>query len=141
MRRQYFCRPVEKPNRSLLAEVAHLVEHDLAKVGVAGSSPVFRSTILLPTAEDFFCPPPACCRQTRPGGEIGRHAGLKILWPARAVSVQLRSGAHKNPTHRVGFFVQCAAIRVAGWVWYICSKSFYVHRDPLSKLPALLRPR
>ena len=25
------------------AEVAHLVEHDLAKVGVAGSSPVFRS--------------------------------------------------------------------------------------------------
>ncbi len=61
-RRQYFCRPVEKPKRSLLAEVAHLVEHDLAKVGVAGSSPVFRSTILLPTAEDFFCPPPACCR-------------------------------------------------------------------------------
>jgi hypothetical protein len=29
------------------AEVAHLVEHDLAKVGVAGSSPVFRS--LIPT--------------------------------------------------------------------------------------------
>ena len=28
---------------SLDAEVAHLVEHDLAKVGVAGSSPVFRS--------------------------------------------------------------------------------------------------
>ncbi len=28
---------------SLNAEVAHLVEHDLAKVGVAGSSPVFRS--------------------------------------------------------------------------------------------------
>ena len=27
----------------LSAEVAHLVEHDLAKVGVAGSSPVFRS--------------------------------------------------------------------------------------------------
>ncbi|MEO0312264.1 MAG: hypothetical protein RIQ89_1921 [Bacteroidota bacterium] len=27
------------------AEVAHLVEHDLAKVGVAGSSPVFRSII------------------------------------------------------------------------------------------------
>ncbi len=27
------------------AEVAHLVEHDLAKVGVAGSSPVFRSSI------------------------------------------------------------------------------------------------
>ena len=28
------------------AEVAHLVEHDLAKVGVAGSSPVFRSEYL-----------------------------------------------------------------------------------------------
>jgi hypothetical protein len=28
------------------AEVAHLVEHDLAKVGVAGSSPVFRSEFL-----------------------------------------------------------------------------------------------
>lgn len=27
------------------AEVAHLVEHDLAKVGVAGSSPVFRSQV------------------------------------------------------------------------------------------------
>ncbi len=25
------------------AEIAQLVEHDLAKVGVAGSSPVFRS--------------------------------------------------------------------------------------------------
>jgi hypothetical protein len=28
-----------------------------------------------------------------PGGGIGRHAGLKILWPAMAVSVQVRSGA------------------------------------------------
>ena len=43
------------------AEIAQLVEHDLAKVGVAGSSPVFRS----------------CC----PDGGIGRHEGLKILWP------------------------------------------------------------
>jgi hypothetical protein len=34
-------------NKVLLkAEVAHLVEHDLAKVGVAGSSPVFRSFYL-----------------------------------------------------------------------------------------------
>ena len=30
-----------------------------------------------------------------PGGEIGRHAGLKILWPAMAVTVQLRSGAQE----------------------------------------------
>ena len=27
----------------MLAKIAQLVEHDLAKVGVAGSSPVFRS--------------------------------------------------------------------------------------------------
>ena len=54
---------------SLDAEVAHLVEHDLAKVGVAGSSPVFRS--FDPSARmDFFW---------SPGGGIGRHAGLKIL--------------------------------------------------------------
>ena len=30
-------------NEFVNAKVAHLVEHDLAKVGVAGSSPVFRS--------------------------------------------------------------------------------------------------
>jgi hypothetical protein len=40
---------------NLFAEVAHLVEHDLAKVGVAGSSPVFRSRSSCPfQAEDFF---------------------------------------------------------------------------------------
>jgi hypothetical protein len=33
------------------AEVAHLVEHNLAKVGVAGSSPVFRSN---PAIAGFF---------------------------------------------------------------------------------------
>ena len=30
-----------------LAEIAQLVEHNLAKVGVAGPSPVFRSNFLL----------------------------------------------------------------------------------------------
>ena len=44
----YLCRPVKSSFnfrflRTNIAEVAHLVEHDLAKVGVAGSSPVFRS--------------------------------------------------------------------------------------------------
>ena len=29
----------------MLAKIAQLVEHDLAKVGVAGSSPVFRSLV------------------------------------------------------------------------------------------------
>ncbi len=33
----------DKGCRSFDAKVAQLVEHDLAKVGVAGSSPVFRS--------------------------------------------------------------------------------------------------
>ena len=42
------------------AEVAQLVEHDLAKVGVASSNLVSRSKV-------------------NPGGGIGRHAGLKIL--------------------------------------------------------------
>ena len=46
------------------AEIAQLVEHDLAKVGVAGSSPVFRSTVLDSKG----------CRN----GGIGRHEGLKI---------------------------------------------------------------
>ena len=31
------------PLQPVCAEIAQLVEHDLAKVGVAGSSPVFRS--------------------------------------------------------------------------------------------------
>ena len=34
-----------------IAKVAHLVEHDLAKVGVAGSSPVFRSLKIPPPTE------------------------------------------------------------------------------------------
>ena len=41
------------------AKIAQLVEHDLAKVGVAGSSPVFRS-------------------QQCPGGGIGRRATLRV---------------------------------------------------------------
>jgi hypothetical protein len=68
------------------AEVAHLVERDLAKVEVAGSSPVFRSeSPLAPVGGGFFL----LLRFARndgqkrinisPGGGIGRHAGLKIL--------------------------------------------------------------
>ena len=55
----YFCN---------LARIAQLVEHDLAKVGVAGSSPVSRSK-KSPPKGGFF---------VRPGGGIGRHEGLKI---------------------------------------------------------------
>jgi hypothetical protein len=45
----------EKVLLKLQAEVAHLVEHDLAKVGVAGSSPVFRSQKLPPETGVFLC--------------------------------------------------------------------------------------
>ena len=60
--RRFWKSPVYKAH----AKVAQLVEHDLAKVGVAGSNPVFRSTFLLKIS---LCP----------GGGTGRHAGLKIL--------------------------------------------------------------
>ena len=63
-----------------------MVEHDLAKVGVAGSSPVFRSNPVCDSGRDFFfCP----------GGGTGRHAGLKILFAATRVRVQLPPGAHR----------------------------------------------
>ena|GEM_PF-6622718 len=44
----------EKKFLSSLAKVAHLVEHDLAKVGVASSSLVFRSKKKVPQLRDFF---------------------------------------------------------------------------------------
>ncbi len=71
------------------AEVAHLVEHDLAKVGVAGSSPVFRSKI----KRQIACWLSAFLFQKKchPGGGTGRHAGLKILFAAMQVWVQLPS--------------------------------------------------
>ena len=46
-----------------IAEVAQLVEHNLAKVRVAGSSPVFRS-------KKIECP----------GGGIGRRARFRCEW-------------------------------------------------------------
>ena len=51
------------------AEIAQLVEHDLAKVGVAGPSPVFRSR--------------------SPRWWNGRHEGLKIPWSEMAVRVRV----------------------------------------------------
>ena len=55
------------------AKIAQLVERNLAKVEVAGSSPVFRS---------FFM-------SIGSDGGIGRHAGLKIQWAAMPVRVQV----------------------------------------------------
>ena len=59
------------------AKVAQLVEHDLAKVGVAGPNPVFRSKPMLLNVE-AHCGAPLHLI-IRPGGGTGRHAGLKIL--------------------------------------------------------------
>ncbi len=55
------------------AEIAQLVEHNLAKVGVASSSLVFRSPKRKSDYFGFFF------SHTGSGGGIGRHAGLKIL--------------------------------------------------------------
>lgn len=70
------------------AEVAHLVEHQPSKLRVAGSSPVFRSKIHSSTEWIFFIKPRF---GKYPGGGIGRHAGLKILFAAMRVWVQLPS--------------------------------------------------
>ncbi len=61
-----------------IARIAQLVEHNLAKVRVAGSSPVSRSFFLPIGEENHGCP----------GGGIGRRAGLKI--PYSAVDVPVR---------------------------------------------------
>ena len=59
---------------SAKAEIAQLVEHNLAKVRVASSSLVFRSFSFLTGCSN---------------GGIGRHEGLKIPWPVMAVRVQV----------------------------------------------------
>ena len=66
------------------AEIAQLVEHNLAKVRVASSSLVFRSK--------------GC-----PDGGIGRHEGLKILWPEMAVRVQVPLRVHKTAVNHLIF--------------------------------------
>ena len=55
------------------AEIAQLVEHDLAKVGVAGSSPVFRSTLC---TKEFLS---TGCSSKCPGGGIGRRARFRCV--------------------------------------------------------------
>ncbi len=49
-----FAPPKRKVLITINAEVAHLVERDLAKVEVAGSSPVFRSKKLPLLTSGFF---------------------------------------------------------------------------------------
>ena len=63
-----------KSSLSTFAEIAQLVEHNLAKVGVASSSLVFRSRSL-----EWW---------------NGRHEGLKILWAEMSVRVRVSLRAH-----------------------------------------------
>jgi hypothetical protein len=58
------------------AKVAQLVEHDLAKVGVASSNLVFRSNPFRQKKGFVFKGLKTCS-----DGGTGRHAGLKILFP------------------------------------------------------------
>ncbi len=44
--------PLSATNFMSFAKIAQLVEHDLAKVGVAGSSPVFRSSAQMAESVD-----------------------------------------------------------------------------------------
>jgi hypothetical protein len=68
------------------AKVAQLVEHDLAKVGVASSNLVFRSNPFI-NPEGFIVKRLITCSD----GGTGRHAGLKILFPLKECGFDSRS--------------------------------------------------
>ena len=75
--------PLHKEN-SYFAAIAQLVEHNLAKVGVASSSLVCRSIK---------------GHTGRRNGGIGRHEGLKIPWPVMAVRVRVPLAAQREYTN------------------------------------------
>jgi hypothetical protein len=95
----------QKNSSFIDAEVAHLVEHDLAKVGVAGSSPVFRSRLKGVTRHTFFVQISSVETYCYPGGGTGRHAGLKILFAAMRVWVQLPSWVQLLKAAFAAFFI------------------------------------
>ena len=74
------------------AEIAQLVEHNLAKVGVASSSLVFRSN--------------GCSN-----GGIGRHEGLKIPWPLRLCGFKSRFESDKVQ------IIPCRSMTYEGFVF------------------------
>ena len=53
-----------------------------------------------------------CEQRTSFGGGIGRHAGLKIPWPAMAVRVRFPSEAHESLLEAIlrGIFVLCSGL-------------------------------
>jgi hypothetical protein len=87
-----------------------LVERDLAKVEVAGSSPVFRSKINPDLSGFFFYQRLRLLSfsSVYSGGGTGRHAGLKILFAVMRVTVQFRSRVQiKKATISCRFFYLC----------------------------------
>ena len=78
------------------AEVAHLVEHNLAKVGVAGSSPVFRSKKLLFKV----------ILEAALVVELVDTQDLKSCSPQRECGFKSRLGHNMSRSERVGFFVR-----------------------------------
>jgi hypothetical protein len=77
----------------LHAKVAHLVEHDLAKVGVAGSSPVFRSKIdPNPVFGFFFTGLSEAIRADTLVAELVDALDLKSSFPQRKYGFNSRLG-------------------------------------------------
>ena len=77
----YLCTTLNKQRNTRNAEVAQLVERNLAKVEVASSNLVFCSEIASTGNGAFSHKSRQTCLQVgqRRGGGTGRHAGLKIL--------------------------------------------------------------
>ena len=98
-----------------------MVEHDLAKVGVAGSNPVSRSLSKANPPQGGFC-------ALGPDGGIGRHAGLKILWPLRPCGFDSRSGYTLHPFNSKGFsclWELCIRLEISDLMHMRCT--FQVH--------------
>ncbi len=91
----YFC----TPQKFFIthAEVAHLVERDLAKVEVAGSSPVFRSQTSRPRGI-FFSPAPVV--------ELVDTQDLKSCSPQREYGFNSRLGHSKSRFPRAVFLLK-----------------------------------
>ena len=74
---------MQLPEAAYYARIAQLVEHDLAKVGVAGASPASRSKKVKIAGITNI--KKSCTIHNidlgGPGGGTGRHVGLKIQWP------------------------------------------------------------
>ena len=81
-----------------------MVEHNLAKVGVASSSLVFRSKDKADFLRFFLIA--TFLFILGPDGGIGRHAGLKILWPLRLCRFDPGSGYQLKARRRSGFFLK-----------------------------------